>query len=68
MKHFLFTRIEYLFKPFKLYFPWKHQYAQTKGIYSLTDAELISKAVRLFTTQPAEGKGQLQKHRLQKKK
>lgn len=28
------------------------QFAQTKGIYSLTDAELISKAVRVFT--PAE--------------
>jgi hypothetical protein len=25
------------------------QYGQTKGIYSLSDAELISKAVRLFS-------------------
>lgn len=32
------------------------QFAQTKGIYSLTDAELISKAVRVFTNQDAEGK------------
>ena len=31
------------------------QFAQTKGIYSLTDAELISKAVRIFTANP-EGK------------
>lgn len=31
------------------------QFAQTKGIYSLTDAELISKAVRVFTASP-EGK------------
>jgi len=28
------------------------QFAQSKGIYSLTDAELISKAVRVFTNQP----------------
>jgi len=28
------------------------QFAQTKGIYSLTDAELISKAVRVFTNTP----------------
>ena len=32
------------------------QFAQTKGVYSLTDAELISKAVRVFTNQDAEGK------------
>ena len=32
------------------------QFAQTKGIYSLTDAELISKAVRVFTNTPEEGK------------
>lgn len=31
------------------------QFGQSKGIYSLTDAELISKAVRVFTTQ-LEGK------------
>jgi hypothetical protein len=30
------------------------QFAQTKGIYSLTDAELISKAVRVFTTEGKE--------------
>lgn len=29
------------------------QFGQSKGIYSLTDAELISKAVRVFTP-PAE--------------
>lgn len=30
------------------------QFAQTKGVYSLDDAELLAKAVRVFVNKPAD--------------